>query len=408
MVETSNMKRWKKVSLFLLIVVLLSQLPFAYRRYRLGRLSTIIQAINSERKVAPANDKFAEYKGVVHVHSFLGGHSTGGFSEIISAAQANQLQFVIMTEHPARDFNTADMTLKGAHGGVLFVNGNELNTENGDRMLIIPGEASPATTERVSTKEIVADAKARGSIGIVVYPEEFKSWDTVGYAGVEVYNVYSNARQINPVLAFFDTLWCQRSYPDLLFATFYNRPDESLKIWDQALARTRLTATAGNDAHANIGISLNDYSGKTLLGIRLDPYETSFHLVRVHVLVPKDRAFDTGSLIEAISAGHCFIGFDIFTDTSGFTFGAHNQTETRIQGDEITLQKETQLKVTTPVSSRIILIKDGNTLSDESGLSSKEYAVTERGIYRVEIYLPQLGNSVGEQPWIISNPIYVR
>ena len=402
------MKIWKKLSLFLLILVLLSQIPFAYRRYKLGRLNAVIQTVNSERRSAPANTRFAEYKGVIHVHSFLGGHSTGGFSEIISAAQANQLQFAIMTEHPAKDFNTAEMTLKGVHGGVLFVNGNELNADGGDRMLIIPGEASPAKSERVSTKEILSDARANGSIGIVAYPEEFRSWDTAGYAGIEVYNVYTNARQINPVLAFFDTLWCRRSYPDLLFATFYKRPDDSLKKWDQALAHARLTATAGNDAHANIGMSLNDDSGKTLLGLRLDPYETSFHLVRVHVLMPKDRGFDTGSLIEAISAGHCFIGFDIFTDTSGFSFAAHNQTETKIQGDEITLQKETQLKVKTPVSARIVLIKDGNTLDDESGLSSKEYAVTQRGIYRVEVYLPQLGHPVGDQPWIISNPIYVR
>jgi hypothetical protein len=402
------MKRWKKVSLSLLIIVLLSQIPFAYRRYELGRLNAVIQSVNSERKIVPGNSRFAEYKGVVHVHSFLGGHSTGGFSEIISAAEINQLQFVIMTEHAAKDFSTAEMTLKGVHGGVLFVNGNELSTEAGDRMLVIPGEASTSRSERGSTKEILADAKARGSIGIVAYPEEFKSWDSAGYAGVEVYNVYTNARQINPVLAFFDTLWCRRSYPDLLFATFYKRPGESLKKWDQALVGARLTATAGNDAHANIGISLKDDSGKTLLGIRLDPYETSFRLVRVHVLVPKERGFDTGALVDAISAGHCFIGFDIFTDTSGFSFAALNQTETKIQGDEITLQKETQLSVTTPVSARIVLIKDGATLSDESGLAGKEYAVTERGIYRVEVYLPQLGHPVGDQPWIISNPIYVR
>ena len=70
---------------------------------------------------------------MVHVHSFLGGHSAGTFAEIISAAQANQLQFVIMTEHTEKDFDTAAMTLKGMHGGVLFINGNEVSAANGDR-----------------------------------------------------------------------------------------------------------------------------------------------------------------------------------------------------------------------------------------------------------------------------------
>jgi hypothetical protein len=45
---------------------------------------------------------------------------------------------------------------------------------------------------------------------------------------------------------------------------------------------------------------------------------------------------------------------------------------------------------------------------DETGIDNKEIGVTERGVYRVEVYLPQLGGLVAEKPWIISNPIYVR
>ena len=402
------MKRWKKLLLGLLLVVLLSQIPFAYRRYKLGRLHAVIQLLNSQRRITETNKNLSEYKGVVHVHSFLGGHSTGSFAEIISGAKANQLQFVIMTEHPAENFNTAEMTLKGIHGSVLFVNGNEVRTADGDRLLIVPGDGLPANPDRLSTTDIVANAKTRGSLMIVAYPEEFKSWNVGGYQGVEVYNVYTNARQINPVMAFFDTLWCRSSYPDLLFATFYKRPEGNLKLWDQAATSARLVATCGNDAHANIGISLNDYSGKTLIGLKLDSYETSFHLVRLHVLIDKGKVFDASSLLEAIAAGHCFIGFDLFGDTSGFSFEAQNPGETRIQGDEILLKKETRLKVFTPVSSRIVLIKDGNRLLDETGLSSKEFIVMEPGVYRVEVYLPQLGEPIAQQPWIISNPIFVK
>jgi hypothetical protein len=54
------------------------------------------------------------------------------------------------------------------------------------------------------------------------------------------------------------------------------------------------------------------------------------------------------------------------------------------------------------------VFKDGAVFLDESGLDNKEIAVTERGVYRVEIYLPQLGPLVAQKPWIISNPIYVR
>ena len=371
------MRSKKFVLLVVFIVLLLSQIPFAYRRFKLRRLSATIQQLQSQR-IQQQTNGFTEYKGVVHVHSFLGGHSSGTFAEIISAAQANQLQFVIMTEHTEKDFDTAAMTLQGMHGGVCFINGNEVSAENGDRSLVLPGDVS-----------------------LAAYPEEFKNWDAAKVNGVEVYNVFTNARRISPVLAFFDVLWSQRSYPDLIFALYLQRPDESLKKWDQGLEHTRLTATGGNDAHANIGVSLKDSSGKTLLGIQLDPYATSFRLVRLHVLIEQGKTLDAASLMEAVRAGHCFIGFDVLGDTSGFVF----ETESgNIQGDEISLKPETRLRVQSPVPARIVILKNGATWIDESGIASKEVAITQPGVYRTEVYLPQLGNL----PWILSNPVYVR
>jgi hypothetical protein len=372
------MRSKKFIFLVLLVLLLIAQTPFIYRRYKLRRLSAEIRQLNFERH---PTEGFNEYKGVVHVHSFLGGHSSGTFAEIISAAQANQLNFVVMTEHTEKEFDTAAMTLKGMHGGVLFINGNEVSAANGDRMLALPGDVS-----------------------IAAYPEQFLDWNTPGLDGVEVYNVFTNARRISPVLAFFDVLWSKRSYPNLIFALYIARPDEALKKWDQALARTRLTGVAGNDAHANIGVSLQDSSGHTLLGIQLDPFEVSFRLVRLHVLLEQNRALDEKSLLEALRAGHCFIGFDFLGDTSGFSFEAENAGARKIQGDEIQLNGETRLRVRTPVACRIVIYKDGAVFSDESGISTKDVAVTDRGVYRAEIYLPQLVDA----PWILSNPVYVK
>jgi hypothetical protein len=402
------MRRSRKALLAIAIILVLSQLPFAYRRYNLGRLNARIQVVNSSRQTVQANHNYSEYTGVMHVHSFLGGHSRGGFADIISAAQANKLNFVVMTEHPEQDIDTAAMTLKGMHGGVLFINGNEVSTSAGDRMLIVPGDTGSREADKLATAEVAAKTKARGALSFVAYPEAFKSWETAEFDGVEVFNVYSNARQINPLFAVFDVLWSQRAYPALLFATFYAKPTENLKKWDAALTRRRLTATAGNDAHANVGLSLNDSTGKALVGLQLDPYETSFRLVRLHVLVSHGQALDGESLMQAIKQGHCFIGFDLLGDTTGFSFTAENAGGTRIQGDEIKLQPKTRLRVDLPVSSRVVVLKNGEGWFGANGVTSKTVDVTEPGVYRVEAYLPQLGKPVGEQPWIISNPIYVR
>jgi hypothetical protein len=402
------MKRRKTFLLGLLIIIVLSQIPFLYRRYKLGQLEAAIQRLNSGRKLTQDSNGFAEYKGVVHVHSFLGGHSTGTFGDIISAAQANELQFVIMTEHAERDFDTSAMTLKGVHGGVLFVNGNEVSTANGDRLLALPGVASLGTVTNSSTDELGKAIETNGSLAIIAYPEEFKSWGSQNFAGVEIYNVYSSARRINPVLAFFDFLWSHGRYPALLFANYYRRPSASLNKWDQALAQQRLTGTAGNDAHANVGVSLNDSTGKTLLGVKVDPYEVSFRLVRLHVLLPAATTLDETTLLQAIKLGHGFVSFDLFGDASGFSFSAESSEGRKIQGDEIGMRQGTALKIATPVSSRIVIFRNGKTVADDDGVNLKEMPVTERGVYRVEVYLPQLGKPVGEQPWIISNPIYVR
>src|SRR6185503_16502666 len=369
----------RRVLLVILLLLLASQMPFAYRRYKLRQLRAAIQQLNSQR-TTPERTNFSEYVGVVHVHSFLGGHSAGTFDEIISAAQANRLHFVIMTEHAEKDFDTAAMTLQGEHGGVLFINGNEVSAANGDRTLVLPR-----------------------AVTIAAYPEEFKAWGAQELNGVEVYNVFTNSKRINLVVAFFDAVWSKRAYPDLIFAHYLERPDEGLKVWDRALARRNLTAVAGNDAHANIGVSLKDSSGKMLLGVQLDPYEVSFRLVRLHVLIEKNRPLDATSVLEAVRAGHCYIGFDFLGDSSGFAFDV----DEKLQGDEIALRDGLRLHIRTPVQSRIVVLKDGAVFMDETGISSKILPITARGVYRVEVYLPQHGAMVAQKPWIISNPIYV-
>lgn len=396
------MERRQKILVVLIVLILLAQLPFAYRRRRLANLRVTIQQLAAQRDSATSDPVFREYKGVVHVHSFLGGHSTGTFQEIVDAAKSNQLDFVVITEHTERDINTAAMTLQGIYNGVLFLNGNEVNVNNAGRVLLIPGLQSQSDAS--STLETLAEqVRAKQGLSIVAYPQEFASWNSNGFDGVEVYNLYTNTKQINLVSMFFDGLWAYSSYPDLLFANFYKRPDENLRLWDQAQLRgQRLTALAGVDAHANVGFAFKGMS------LQLDPYERSFQLVRVHLLIPQAERLTAESVLKAVREGHCFIGFDLFSDTTGFRFTGSSGGETKLQGDELRLLGEARLKVSVPLRSRIILLKNGARIREEYGKLNVEFVVTEPGNYRCEIYLPELPHPVGEEPWIISNPIYVR
>jgi hypothetical protein len=398
----------RRIIIVVLGLVIVSQLPFAYRRYRLRRLHNTIQQLASQRVFPPGESEFVDYQGVIHVHSSLGGHSTGNFAELIAAARANQLDFVIMTEHPQQDFDTAAMTLNGMHAGVLFMNGSEVATSSGDRLLLIPGSPDAASTVTKTTPEVVDEQRSNGGLSFAAYPADSQNWPTSSVDGVEVYNLFTNTRGINPVVMFFDGLWSYGSYPELMFANFFARPTENLKRWDDTMVRSnhKLVATAGNDAHSNIGVSVNDAAGKQWFGVKLDPYERSFRTVRTHVLIKKDKGLSRESLLEAIALGHCYLSFDLFGDARGFLFMV-NGADQKILGDEVDLMNGLSLKASAPLNSLFLLLKDGSVIDQKSGASA-DFAIAAPGVYRIEAYLDSLPAPVKGQPWIISNPIYVR
>jgi hypothetical protein len=395
----------RKFLLFLIVVILLSQSPFAYRRYRLKRLRNAIQQLASQRVANEIATDYVDYRGVIHVHSSLGGHSTGTFAEVIAGAKANNLDFVIMTEHPQADFDTAAMTLNGVHAGVLFVNGNEVSTADGDRLLLIPGPAN--ANERRTTKEFVEQQKINHGLAFAAYPSESQTWQSNPIDGVEVYNLFTNTKQINRVVTFFDGLWSYRTYPDLMFANFFSRPTENLKRWDDAISslNRKLVAIAGNDAHSNVGFGLSDSTGKQIVGLKVDPYERSFRTVRNHVLINKDTPLTRESLLEAISLGHCYISFDIFGDSTGFDFRVLQSG--KIMGDEIPLANQLQLTAKSPAAARFVLFRNGSPNSQASG-TAVQFPITAPGAYRIEVYLDSLPAPALGKPWIISNPVYVR
>src|SRR3989440_11056743 len=399
------MTRRRKFLLFLLVIILLSQAPFAYRRYRLKRLRDTIQQLGAQRAATEAAGDYVDYKGVIHVHTSLGGHSTGTFAELIEAAKANDLAFVIMTEHPQADFDTAAMTLNGVHAGVLFVNGNEVSTSDGDRLLLIPGPSN--ANERYTTREFVEQQHASHGLAFAAYPSESQTWQSNSVDGVEVYNPFTNAKQINRLTTFFDGLWSYRSYADLMFANFFARPNENLKRWDDAMpaANHKLVAIAGNDAHSNVGFGLSDSTGKQIIGVKLDPYERSFRTVRNHVLIKRGAPLTRESLLEAISLGHCYVSFDILSDATGFDFRVLQSD--RMMGDEIQFANPLELTARSPLASRFILFRNGSPTNQASGLAAR-FAISGPGVYRIEVYLDALPAPATGKPWIISNPMYVR
>lgn len=397
------MKIVKRILLVLLILLVLAQIPFVYRRYQTGKLAEKIAQLDAQRTTY-SDANFKEYKGVIHAHTSLGGHSTGSFDELIAAANANDLDFVLMTEHLTEAFDSSSLTLNGVYGKTLFVGGNEVDTTDGDRFLLIPGGGEAVKARMQGTNAFLETARRENKLALITYPEKFKSWDS-SFDGIEVFSLHTAAKQMNPLTAIGDLLWTYPAYPELMLAENFRHPDVNLAKFDEIAARRPVSLFAGTDAHSNIGFHFfGDDAGNKLLNIKLDAYETIFHLARMHVLIEKDKELNRETLIEAIRAGRYFVGFDALGDTSGFRFEHLGMNETSQDGSA---PNQGGYRVRLPLSARVVFLRYGEIEREISGETTVENDLPP-GPYRVEVYRDDLGPPFDKIPWIMSNPIFVK
>ena len=400
------MKLWKKILLILLAVILLAQIPFIYNRFKFGQLHDKINQLQAQKAEIP-DSNFNDYKGVIHVHTAIGGHSTGTFDELIDGAAKNNLDFVVMTEHTAALYDTSALTLQGNVGGVLFVNGQEVETAT-DRFLLVPGSSDAGVMNRVATPDFLQTIHAQNKLAFITYPEKHKTWDA-NFDGVEVFSLHTNAKKMSPVFVLFDALWSYYSYPELVLAKYFYRPDANLQRFDEFTQTRKSTLFAGADAHSNIGFHLlGDDAGNKIINLKIDRYETIFRAMRNHVLIEKDKPLTTDALLQALKNGRVFVGLDVLSDTRGFSFTAENGADTKTMGDEIILTENTNLKIAVPQNARFVIFKNGEKVHEETSATPINFPIKEKGTYRAEVYLDAVGEPFDKMPWIISNPIYIR
>ncbi len=400
------MRLWKKILLVTLAVILLAQLPFIYNRYCFGQLYDKIAKLQTER-IENSHPNFKDYKGIIHVHTSIGGHSTGSFDELIDGANKNNLDFVVMTEHTTDLYDTSALTLKGKIGDALFVGGQEVETAT-DRFLLLDGSPDAGKMSRVAANDFLQIIHNQNKLAFIAYPEKHRDWNE-NFDGIEVFSLNTNAKKMNPLLVFFDALWSYYSYPELVLAKYFQRPDDNLKKFDEVTLNRKSTLIAGTDAHSNIGFHLlGDDAGNKIINLKIDRYETIFRVMRNHVTLEKDKPLTQENLLQALKNGRSFIGLDALSDTSGFFFAAENSKETRMLGDEIALTGDLNLKISAPQNARFVIFKNGEKFAEEANVAQINFPVKEKGTYRAEVYLDSLGTPFDKMPWIISNPIYVR
>ncbi len=401
------MKFSKKITLMFVCIIFLSQTPFIYHRLQIGQTAQNIKDMSAARSVW-ATTGFKDYRGVIHVHTAIGGHSTGTFDELIQAATANNLDFVMLTEHAESLFDTSVLTLKGFYGKTLFVNGQEVNTASRDRFLLLPGSKDSARDAQLETPQFIEKYKSQNKLVLVTYPEKLRN-PNADFDGIEVLSLNTVAKKANPLSLVFDVIWSFDAYPEITLARHFQRPNDNLQQYDELSETRKITLFAGNDAHSNIGFHLfGDDAGNKFLNFKIDRYETIFRLMQTHILLDENESLTQTTLLSALKHGRSFIAFDGLGDAAGFNFTADNGNKIAGQGDEIILQDKMLLKAQTPLDARFIVFKNGEKIYESQPARQIEFEIKEPATYRVEAYLDSLGSPFDSMPWIISNPIYAR
>jgi predicted metal-dependent phosphoesterase TrpH len=331
---------------------------------------------------------FGDFRGVIHAHSYMSHDSTGTPERMIQAAQTVGIQFILMTDHPSPYI--ASHGLRGMHGGILFLPGQEVGIDSGGGILGIDIQ-KPIASDKA--QDVIEEIHKQGGLAILSHIEDYKEWGATGWDAMEIYNTHYDAildGKIDKTIALIPYL---EKNPDRVWQSILDKPTVYLKAWDFELATRKAPGVAANDSHENVVYN----------GFQLDTYERSYGLVSTHLFMME---LNRDEIFRAIRAGHGYVCFDVLAPCRGFSFIATDGKNIAIMGDDFALnpKAESTLEISIPKTANIQLLKDGNIFKE---VDDRELTLNlkEPGVYRVEVYVPKGKKKV---QWIFSNPIYVH
>jgi hypothetical protein len=416
-----------------------------FQRLQPAKLAALHKEIESFRtKVSPppAADGYQELRAVIHSHSYLSHDSRGTLEQMTEAAKATGTQIVMLTDHPSQEHDVLTEGFTGMHDGVLFYPGAE--TRNA--LIYSPVSIDPAAPPTLQGLIDLVNSK-HGTI-FLSHVEEVRDLNLTGLTGAEIYNTHfglidapglaqavgaQNQEQAARLLMLIQGA---RMYPVETFAALSFRQDVYFRVFDELSQRYRLTGIAAPDSHSNTGLVLkaaeggkvvledilgepmkvmeasevpfpgivkpDSKPGDVLFKVQLDPYDVSMGHVGTFVLA---NEFTPEEFFANLRAGHCYVGFDWIASPKGFRFAAMNGAEqVGIMGDEVKLAPGLSVVASLPAEATVRLYRNGEQCGEMTAKTA-QWPVTQAGVYRVEAYVPLVGEL---RPWIFSNPIYVR
>ncbi len=341
----------------------------------------------ASRQFPKPDDGYVDHPGVIHIHTTYSHDAQGTFDEVVQAANAQRLDYVILTEHntlqPLRDGK------QGWHGAVLVLVGMEISTRSGHYVALnVTQEMDRAGR---TAQQIIDAVKAQGGLGFIAHPyfkhARWTDWGVSGFTGVEAYNVAHDTLDENKLRL---ALWSLSAPASPFFFSILDRPYDPLAKWDELIAARGPV----------VGIGASDAHEFKAFGVTFAPYDVMFRMARTHVLT-RSQTLTAEAVYDALRAGHAYVGIELAAEAEGFAYFAETDGGIAgIMGDQVSFQPGMRLVVSTPAVAFLAIYRDGRPIQSTIG-SRWIVPVTQPGAYRIEA-------SRHNKPWILSNPIYVR
>lgn len=341
----------------------------------LGFFVLILTSCQGAPDPAPARKPLRDFRGIIHCHSKYSHDSQGTYEEILAAAKAAKVDFVCMTDHPPSDDKGRPLRegWTGLRDGVLFIQG----AEYGDQLLALGiKEPLPGGLDRRGKIKAI---HAQGGLAIACHPEEITDWSEYDEAdGMEIYNVHATLKTKQKDKAFLlQVVKKMKEDPERSFQLLQELDPAILSKWDEINRKRRFTGVAGNDAHQNVNI----------FGLQLDPYPRAFKFVTTHVLAEE---LTQEAILEGLRKGRAYVKFEISgrdPAPSPFDWVGTEQRAPVVLGG----------------FSQDFWFRDGRAVPAASPEGQgRAVQLKEPGSYRL------LALNNGSEPWILTNPLFVR
>lgn len=350
-----------------------------------------------------------EAKFAIHIHTH---YSDGNASheDLVKIAEQAGLNGIITTDH-----NIWIEGLDGYYGEVkkkvMLLIGEEIH----DRTLNPPGNHMLAINARKemsmysdSPQQLIDQIHRADGLSFLAHPVEdplenfdqkdfsWRNWKVHNFTGIELWNQMSEFKSVTTgrTSALINALFPKRMSLGPL--------ERTLNLWDELIAARmqKVVAVGGVDAH-QFRYSIGP------VPIHLYPYLHHFQSVINHILIPKpfsgSFSEDRNMIIQSLRQGHCFIAYDLPALADGFKFTVDNDDGQFHMGDDVEVKRGLTFQIRLPHRTLCRLLRDGKTIKEWPDRDVCTHLTTEKGVYRVEAFIPYKGKMRG---WIFSNPIY--